>query len=151
MSLFFKKKNFFTADQHEKVIAAICIAEQRTSGEVRVFIEAKNPLMDPLERAAVIFEKLKMYETENRNAVLLYIAHKHKELALFGDKGIHEKLGDEYWHNEVQMMLTHFKKNELLEGIIYCINDIGEALHEKFPFIPGEDKNELSDDIIFGN
>ena len=150
MFSFFNKKNFFTREENDRIVSAIREAEKRTSGEVRIFIETKNPLVDPLERAALIFSKLKMEETDHRNAVLLYIATKHRELALYGDKGIHEKVGTDYWQNEVKMMLKHFSENHLVEGIVKCLKDVGETLAEKFPYIPTEDKNELPDEIIFG-
>src|SRR6188768_1702557 len=97
MFSFFKKKPVFTVAENERIVEAIRNAERKTSGEVRVYIEPKNPLVDTLERAAFLFFKLKMDQTDERNAVLLYIAIQHKELALFGDKGIHEKVGNEYW------------------------------------------------------
>ena len=147
---FFKKKDFFTVEENERIIEAIRNAEKRTSGEVRIFIESKNPLVDPLERAAVIFAKLKMEETDHRNAVLLYIATKHRELALYGDKGIHEKVGTEYWQREINLMMKNFREHHLADGIVNCIRDIGETLAEKFPYIPTEDKNELPDEIVFG-
>ena len=146
----FKKQDLFTVAENERVVAAIRNSEKSTSGEIRVFIEPKNPLVDPLERAALIFYKLKMEETDHRNAVLLYIATKHKELALFGDKGIHEKVGTEYWQQQVKEMLKHFKDNHLVDGMVNCITHIGETLCEKFPYIATEDKNELPDEIIFG-
>ncbi len=150
MFSFFKKKDLFTIAENERIVAAIRNAEKRTSGEVRVFIEPKNPLVDPLERAALIFAKLEMDETDHRNAVLLYIATKHRELALYGDKGIHEQVGTAFWQNEVKAMLQHFKEDQLADGIVKCITHIGETLHEKFPYNPAEDKNELPDEIIFG-
>jgi uncharacterized membrane protein len=91
-----------------------------------------------------------MEETHHRNGVLLYIATKHKELALYGDKGIHEQVGTAYWENEVREMLKYFKENHLADGIIHCVTHIGETLNEKFPYISTEDKNELPDEIIFG-
>lgn len=146
----FKKKELFTVEENERIVSAIREAEKRTSGEIRVFIESKNPLVNPLERAALIFTRLKMEETDHRNAVLLYIATKHKELALYGDKGIHEQVGSAYWDNEVQLMLKHFRQDDLASGITDCIKHVGETLHEKFPYVPSEDKNELPDEIIFG-
>ena len=149
-SIFKKKEGFFSAEEQSRIVGAIRNSEKRTSGEIRVYIEPKNALVDPLERAALIFFKLKMEETDHRNAVLLYIATKHRELALFGDKGIHEQVGSAYWEKEVQEMLQNFKDNNLVDGIVNCITHIGETLCEKFPYIASEDKNELPDDIIFG-
>ncbi len=149
-SIFNKKNDFFTVDEQSRIIEAIRNGEKRTSGEIRIYVESKNPLVDPLERAALIFYKLEMDETHHQNGVLLYIATKHKELALYGDKGIHEQVGTAYWENEVKSMLHNFKNNNLVDGIIHCITHIGETLCEKFPYIATEDKNELPDDIVFG-
>lgn len=147
----FQKKRHLTPEEDGRIIAAIREAEVRTSGEVRVFIESKNPMVDPVERAAEIFHRLKMHETKHRNGVLIYVAVKHREVAIFGDQGIHEKVGTEFWKKEVNTMIGHFRKNEMVDGVIHCVRDIGNVLAEKFPFIPGEDKNELPDDIIFGH
>ncbi len=145
-----KRKEFFTTDENERVIAAIRSCENRTSGEIRVYVESRNALVDPLERAAEVFVGLKMQLTHHRNAVLLYIAVKDKEVALFGDQGIHEMVGTAFWNEEVKHMLQYFKDNKLAEGIEHCVRHVGEVLSEKFPYIPTEDKNELPDEIVFG-
>jgi len=147
---FFKKKEFFTADEKERIVEAIRLAEIETSGEVRVFVESKNPFMDPIDRAAEIFFKLKMQDTKDRNGVIVYVATKHKELALFGDEGIHKAVGSSYWNDEVKKMIALFSTNNVCEGMVQCIRQIGQTLKEKFPYSPTDDKNELSDDIVFG-
>jgi uncharacterized membrane protein len=145
-----KKTAFFSPEDNEKIVAAIRSCEQRTSGEIRVYIETRNPYMEPLDRATELFANLRMYETLHRNAVLLYIAVKDKEVALFGDSGIHEQVGKQYWDEEVKIMLQYFRDNHLAEGIVHCVRHVGETLSEKFPYISTEDKNELPDEIIFG-
>lgn len=134
----------------EKIVAAIRNAEKQTSGEIRVFVESRNPLVNVLERAAEIFFRLKMQETDDRNAVLLYIAMKDHELALFGDEGIHQKVGEAYWKNEVKEMISQFTREDISGGIVNCVTHIGQALKEKFPYDAKGDKNELPDDIVFG-
>jgi len=47
-------------------------------------------------------------------------------------------------------MISHFKENNLTDGIVKCIAEVGSVLVEKFPYNSSEDKNELPDDIIFG-
>ena len=147
---FFKKKPFFSAQEQAGIIDAIRIAEKETSGEIRFYVEGRNPFMDPLERAAEIFFKLEMQNTSDRNAVLLYIAMKDHELALFGDEGIHKKVGNEYWNNAVKNMIAQFSNQNIAAGIEQCILQIGQTLKETFPYNASTDKNELSDDIIFG-
>jgi len=146
----FKKKPFFTDEEQHQIVSAIASAEKQTSGEIRVYVESRCRFVDPLDRAAEAFYALKMDKTEARNAVLVYVATKDKQLALFGDKGIHEKVGDKFWNEEVKLILSHFNKENYSEGVITIINEIGEALKSYFPYDKGTDKNELPDDIVFG-
>ena len=145
-----KAPEFFTREEKAQLIEAIQQAEQRTSGEVRVFIESRCRYVNPLDRAVEVFQSLKMGETELRNATLVYVAVKDHQAAVFGDAGIHEKVGQKYWEDEVNKMLLYFREQHLAEGLIQIIKDIGEALHYYFPYERTTDKNELPDDIVFG-
>jgi Predicted membrane protein len=146
----FKKKEFFSAEENEKIVAAIRSAEMSTSGEVRVYIESRCKFIDPLDRAVEVFSKLKMENTQDRNAVLLYIALKDRQLAIYADSGIHEKVGTKFWEEAVNKILLHFDKKNYANGIVHCITEIGDALKENFPYDKDTDKNELPDEIIFG-
>ncbi len=152
MNLFsrlFPSKPFFTDEEQQRIIAAIRASEKRTSGEIRVFIESKCSYVDAVDRAAEIFFGLQMEKTEDRNGVLLYIATKDHQLAIFGDKGIHEKVGSAFWNTEVRKILNEFSKHHSADGIVKIVNEIGEALVTHFPY-ENEDRNELPDDIVFG-
>lgn len=150
LSFLHKPKDFFSIEEKELMVQAIRDAERQTSGEIRLYVESRNPLVNVLERAAEVFWELKMEQTEERNAVLLYIAMKDKELALFGDEGIHQKVGAEYWNKEVKLMIAQFSEQSISAGIVQCINDIGQTLKEQFPYDEATDKDELSNDIVFG-
>ena len=153
MSLFsfFTKKQYFTAEQQLQLVEAINEAEKNTSGEVRVFVEGKCKYMDAVDRAREIFVNLQMDKTNDRNAVLLYIAVKDKQMAVFADEGIYQRLGKEYWNNEVNKILAEFRKDNYTQGICAVVKDIGEALKAEFPYDKVGDKNELPDEIIFGH
>lgn len=145
-----KEAEFFSQEEREAIIEAIRQAEQRTSGEVRLYVESKCHMVDPLDRAKELFASLKMDQTEERNGTLVYIAVKDRQAAIFGDEGIHQKVGQKYWEDEIRKMLLYFHQKHLVDGIIECINDIGKALHHYFPYDRDTDKNELPDDIVFG-
>ncbi|MBU3714075.1 MAG: TPM domain-containing protein [Ferruginibacter sp.] len=151
MFTFRKKKSFFNKEENEKIISAIRDAEKNTSGEIRLFVESKNAYMNPIDRAAEIFFNLEMQKTQQRNGVLIYIAIKSRELAIFADEGIHQMLGTTYWKVSVANMIEEFKQNHISDGIIKSILSIGKTLAEKFPYDGAEDKNELPDEIVFGN
>jgi uncharacterized membrane protein len=145
-----KRKEFFTKAEKRSIVEAISNAERRTSGEVRAFVESRCRYVDAIDRAAEIFFQLKMEKTDDRNAVLVYVAIKDRQLAVFGDEGIHKRVGNEYWNEEVKKMVSNFNKENYAEGICQCVTDIGEALHHHFPYDKDTDKNELPDDIVFG-
>ena len=146
-----KKKNFFSAEEQQLIIESIRNAERMTSGEVRVFVESKCSYMDAIDRAAELFFQLEMQKTDDRNAVLLYVAMKDRQLAVFGDEGIHNKVGNEYWSAEVKKIISNFNRENYAVGIAEVVKDIGVALTKNFPFNNDTDKNELPDDIVFGN
>ncbi len=107
--------------------------------------------MDPLDRAAELFWQLKMDYTQDRNAVLVYVAVRDHQFAVFADQGIHEKVGNEFWNQEVQAMRKHFVQNHYADAVTQVVKDVGQALQFHFPFNRETDKNELPDDIIFGH
>lgn len=145
-----KQKEFFTAEERQQLLAAIQKAEQRTSGEVRLFIESKCRFMDALDRAREIFFQLEMERTDLRNATLIYVAVDDHQAAVFGDEGIHQKVGADYWAGVVKQMIWEFRQGKLADGICTGITQLGEALAQYFPYDRDTDKNELPDEIVFG-
>jgi len=145
-----RKKHFFSYEENQLIVEAIQHAEKSTSGEVRVYVESRCKWVDALDRAAEVFYSLQMEKTEQRNAVLVYVAIKDRQLAVFGDEGIHNKLGNDYWNEVVNGMLQKFNRNNYAQGIADCVLQIGEALRTNFPYDRETDKNELPDDIVFG-
>jgi uncharacterized membrane protein len=149
-SFFRKKKSLLNDEDTRVVVKAIRHAEQHTSGEVRVYIESHCRWMDAIDRAAEVFFSLQMEKTEQRNAVLVYVALKDRQLAVFGDEGIHQKVGTDYWNKLVGEMISSFNSDNYAEGISNCVVQIGGALHQHFPYDKQTDKNELPDEIVFG-
>ena len=147
---FLSKKDFFSEKEKKQIVTAIQEAEQQTSGEIRVYIESRCRFVDPLDRAAEVFTMLKMKETIGHNAVLIYVAVKDRQLAIFGDQAIHEKVGEEFWQKEVMLILSHFHREHYADAISKVVVDIGDALKFHFPYDRQTDINELPDDIVFG-
>ncbi len=143
------RKPFLSNEETEQVLKCIRENEQSTSGEIRIFIESHCPFMNPIDRAKELFSKLKMYNTVDRNAILIYIAHKDKDFALFADGAIFEKAPHLFWKEESRRLSYHFFHNQYVEGITDCIANVGTQLKKQFPW-EGEKKNELPDEIIFG-
>lgn len=140
-------KKFFTADEQLQIVEAIQEAEKNTSGEIRIHIDGFC-FGSAVKKAQKLFQKLGMFQTEDRNGILIYIAVLSHKIAVVGDEGIHNKLGTEYWESIVKEIVdafAHHKKVEgLRKGIIHC----GDQLKVHFPY-QSNDKNELNDSISF--
>jgi len=139
---------FFNNDQKIAIEEAIGKAELNTSGEIRVHIE-NNCKGDVLQTAVAVFKKLKMHETELRNAVLFYLAIKDRKFAIYGDKGIHELVPENFWNDVKEKMSEQFQSGRFTEGLCAGIEMAGLHLKSNFPH-QINDKNELSNDISFG-
>jgi uncharacterized membrane protein len=141
-------KNTFSKEEQQRIVDAIRHAELATSGEIRLHIEPGTSL-NPVERAKEVFEQLGMGNTELKNGVLFYLAIEDRKLAIIGDSGIHQKVGDNFWQEEKELMVNHFLKGDYTTGICKAIEQVGEKLKLHFPF-QQTDTNELSNDISFG-
>ena len=141
-------KNQFTERQKEAIQLAIAKAELNTSGEIRVHID-KQCKVDPLKRAIVIFEELKMYNTAQKNGILIYLSLNDNKLAIIGDSGINAVVPDDFWDNERDLMISFFKKGQFTEGLVEGIRMVGEQLKAAFPYLEN-DTNELSNEVSFG-
>lgn len=145
-----KNKAIFSEQESQAIVHAIREAEQKTSGEIRVFIERRCKYVDAIDRAKQLFDNLEMEKTEKRNGVLFYVATDDHQLAIYADEGIHKAAGSAYWKNSINDVIGKIKSESLVNGICHSIAQIGNALHTHFPFQKDSDKNELPDDIIFG-
>ena len=139
--------DFFTREQKEAIKRAVQQAEKETSGEIRVHIENVCE-GDVLDRAATVFDKLGMTQTEQRNGVLFYVALKSHKFAILGDLGINAKVPQNFWESTKEKIIEHFKEGLFAEGLIEGITLAGKELKQWFPY-QTDDVNELPDDISF--
>ncbi len=140
-------KNFFTESQQQEIVASIVAAEQNTSGEIRLHL-VDNCAGDPKQEAISVFEKLGMTATEKRNGVLIFLAVQDKKFAIVGDKGIDEAVPADFWDSIRDEILSHFRKEDYVNGLKEGISHVGEKLKAHFPYHEA-DQNELSNDISF--
>ena len=142
------KEVFLTSEEEQEIVAAICMAEKETSGEIRVHIE-KTTSEVPYDRALEVFHLLKMDETELKNGVLIYLAVDDKKFVICGDKGIHDIVGDDFWESTKNAMAAQFKIGNFKQGLIDGIVKAGNKLSTHFPYLSG-DTDELSNEISKG-
>ncbi|WP_395053973.1 TPM domain-containing protein [Flavobacterium sp.] len=143
-----KVEDFLTKAEEIEVVEAIRMAEKNTSGEIRIHLEKRTDIA-PIERAMAVFHELKMDETQLRNGVIIYVAVKSKQFAIYGDKGINDKVNKDFWNITKDIMVGHFKNGANKLAIVEGINSTGEQLKKHFPF-DDNDIDELSNEISKG-
>ena len=141
-------EQFLTSKEEAEIVEAIRIAEGNTSGEIRVHIEQKCDI-DVYEHALEVFHYLKMDNTFQRNGVLIYVAVDNKSFVIFGDEGINNIVGGDFWNSTRDKIATQFQSANFKKGLIDGIHEAGKALAQHFPW-DHNDKNELDNTISKG-
>ncbi|MEN8965585.1 MAG: TPM domain-containing protein [Polaribacter sp.] len=143
-----KVKEFLTPTEEQEIISAIRTAEKNTSGEIRVHIEATSK-KEHFERALEVFHLLKMDNTKDSNAVLLYVAVNDKKFVIYGDKGINDVVPKDFWDSTKDSIQSQFKQGNFKQGMVDGILKAGEELQSHFPY-QTDDVDELSNEISKG-
>src|SRR5689334_5157565 len=129
-----------------RIAEAISAAESKSTGEIRVCVSQRRR-DDPLAAARERFRKLHMDRTRRRNAVLIYFAPRTQRFAVYGDIGVHEKCGGEFWQGLVEAMRPRLQAGQFTEAILVAVEQVGELLARHFP-PEGSDANELSNRVV---
>ena len=134
---------------------AIREAEATHSGQIRFAVEASLELMPLLagqtarQRALEVFSKLRVWDTERNNGVLIYLLLADRDVEIIADRGVHAKLGQVVWETICRQMETAFRAGKFEEGVLAGIHSVGGHLTRHYPHNGGtgaaEKINELPD------
>jgi uncharacterized membrane protein len=95
------------------------------------------------ERGLELFSILRMWDTELRNGVLIYVLLADHAVEIIADRGAHAKIGDSPWQNVCREMQTAFSRGEYRKGAVEGIGAISQHLGKHFPARKRD--NELPD------
>ena len=150
--MFFKKKQHpFSQSEIALIETHLKKAELTSSCELRIFMERDCFFEEPLERAKEVFAELQMQTTQERNALLIYIATTAKKFAIFGDEAIYKKAGGaSFWETAATGFVKDVKSIDLTRAIVNCIDTLSIPMQQHFPANALGNDNELADEIVFG-
>ena len=127
-------------------------SERRHSGEIRICVEAGLPMSylwrdaRPRERAITLFGKLRVWDTEDNNGVLIYLLLAEHAIEIVADRGIDARVSDDQWAAMAQRMGAAFRERRFEDGLTQALEEVSALLVEHFPLAEGEaDRNELPD------
>jgi len=139
----------FTDAVDASIDSAIRGAETRTSGEIRFVIETALDIPElwarlaPRERAAQVFAHLRVWDTELRNGVLIYVLVADRDVEIVADRGAAARISPSEWESVCRLIENHFRAGRFEEGAVAGVKAAGELLAREFPARTA-DRNELS-------
>jgi uncharacterized membrane protein len=131
-------------------------SEQRHTGEIRLCIEASLPNSYLLrsgtlsqitrQRALTMFGKLRVWDTEHNNGVLIYLLLAERAIELVADRGLNQHVTPEQWQAMVQRMGAAFAAGDFETGLTQALEEVSAILVLHFPAAQGERlDNQLPD------
>ena len=142
-------KKFLSEAESGKINSAMKNAERKTSAEIKLVI-ARHCWGNIKTKASKIFKKLTLDKTKERNCVLILFIVTNREFLIYGDRGIHEKVGQGFWDDIRDKMEAAFEQDEFADGISQGVRLVGEKLSKYFPH-QRDDVDEISNEIVYRN
>ncbi|MGA8862525.1 MAG: TPM domain-containing protein [Gallionella sp.] len=146
-------RRVFPPDAMMAIEQAIQSTEMRHAGQIRFAVEASlelAPLLagqTPQQRAIEVFSRLRVWDTEHNNGVLIYLLLADRDVEIIADRGIHVRLGQEVWEAICREMEAAFRAGNFEAGVVAGINKVGEHLSRHFP-AHSDKSNEMPDSPV---
>lgn len=129
---------------------AIKASESIHSGQVRFAVEGAldgAPLFQgqsARERAIDVFSRLRVWDTEHNNGLLIYLLLADRAVEIVADRGIHLKVGSHEWDSVCKEMEAAFRLSDFEGGVLGGVRAVTQHLAKHFPS-DARRENELPD------
>ncbi len=131
----------------DRLHAKITAAERVTSAELRVIL-TRSSWLGIKNKARTLFAKYGLDKTAQRNAVMILIDTRSRELLIYGDEGVDSRVEPTFWDDVRDAMIEELHAGRLSDGLATGIRMVGERLSVLFP-AEAADRNEIENDLIF--
>ena len=135
----------------------VAASERHHSGEIRLCVEAGLPLSylwrgaTARERALAMFGKLRVWDTEANNGVLIYLLLAEHAIEIVADRGLARQVPQAHWDALVGGMREAFRAGRFEAGLEQAVDAVDAMLVCHFPLAEGEhNPNELPDRAHLG-
>ena len=144
-------------DMVQRLMQRVAASEQRHSGEIRIYVEAGLPTSylwrdaSPRERAVAMFGKLRVWDTEQNNGVLIYLLLAEHAIEIVADRGIDRHVSAQDWQAVVARMGTAFREKRFEDGLTQAMAEVSALLVSHFPLAQGQaNPDELPNAPVLG-
>lgn len=135
----------------DRLTARVAASEQHHSGELRICIEAGLPWSyicrdaTPRDRALTLFGKLRVWDTEHNNGVLIYLLLAERAIELIADRGINARVSTKQWSDLATKLGNTLTERPLEDGLNEAVDALSDLLAAYFPADGVRKVNELPD------
>ena len=141
----------------ERLKKRVAASEDRHSGEIRICVEASLPSSyvwrdaTARQRAVAMFGKLRMWDTEHNNGVLIYLLLAEHAIEIVADRGLSSRVPPAEWTAMVKRMGGAFRDGRFEDGLTQALEEVSALLVQHFPLASGQaNGNELPDEPVLG-
>jgi uncharacterized membrane protein len=131
----------------ERLMQRVAASEARHSGQIRICVEAVLPFSYlwrhirrgvPLrqvirQRAVTMFGKLRVWDTERNNGVLIYLLLADHAIEIVADRGLNAFVSQADWQAMVQRMGQAFSDHRFEDGLTQALEEVSAVLVAHFP------------------
>ncbi|MDO9284287.1 MAG: TPM domain-containing protein [Aquabacterium sp.] len=132
--------------------ARVAASEAAHSGEIRISVEAGLPLsylwqgLSARDRAVTLFGKLRVWDTEHNNGVLIYLLLAEHAIEIVADRGLNQHVSPAQWQALIAPMQQAFRQHRFEQGLNEAVDAIDALLAQHFPLAGARpNPNELPD------
>ncbi|HEY0818400.1 MAG TPA: TPM domain-containing protein, partial [Rhizobacter sp.] len=98
------------------------------------------------DRAITLFGKLRVWDTEHNNGVLIYLLLAEHAIEIVADRGLTRHVSPAQWKALTAGMADAFRRGDYEGGLNAAVDAVGEMLDRYFPSTgPEANPNELPD------
>lgn len=141
----------------QRLAQRVAASERRHTGEVRIYVEAGLPASyiwrdrTPRDRAIALFGKLRVWDTEQNNGVLIYLLLAEHAIEIVADRGLNRHVTAQQWQEVVRRMGRAFHEGRFEDGLTQALEEVSALLVQHFPAAPeAANANELPDEPVLG-
>lgn len=138
----------------DRLAARVADSETRHGGEIRISVEAGLPLsylwqgLTARDRAITLFGKLRVWDTEHNNGVLIYLLLAEHAIEIVADRGLARHVPASHWQDVLAGMREAFRAGRYEAGLMQAVAEVEALLQRHFPLAEGQaNPNELPDRV----
>ena len=138
-------------DMVDRLMQRVAASERRHTGQIRICVEAGLPgsylwrAASARERAVTLFGKLRVWDTEHNNGVLIYLLLADQAIEIVADRALARQVDAQHWQQMLGRMQQAFAARRYEDGLTQALAEVSALLVAHFPASSAEGSEPAPD------